>query len=117
MKEHLFSWIELDQNSAQPMAWNYKWIEINLRLHAYVRYRNEQTLDGMEKPIVETLAYVVEIGSSGGWEWRAFKHVDEQVREMDIPYPQQYYRITLQVEEKIQKDLNSAGLSKEEGLQ
>lgn len=39
MKEHLFSWIDLDEISSQPMAWNYKWIEINLRLHAYVRYR------------------------------------------------------------------------------
>ena len=105
MKEHLFSLMELHEVCTEPTAWQYQWIEINLRLHAYVRYRNEKTLDGMDKPFVETLAYVVEIGGGGGWEWRAYKHVDEQVREMDIPYPQQYYRITLQVEEKIQKDL------------
>jgi len=108
MKEHLFNWMELDQVCPQPTAWHYQWVEINLRLHAYVRYRNEGTLDGMIKPFVETLAYVSEIGSGSGWEWRAFKHVDEQVRELDIPYPQQYYQITLQTEEKILKELNES---------
>ena len=108
MKEHLFSWIEQPEVCPQPTAWHYQWIEINLRLHAYIRCRNENTLDGMIKPFVETLAYVSEIGSGLGWEWRAFRHVDEQVREMDIPHPQQYYKITLQVEETIHKELNAS---------
>ncbi|WP_254561819.1 hypothetical protein [Dyadobacter diqingensis] len=105
MKDHLFNWMEFVATAPSVSIWHYKWVEINLRLHAYIRYRNEDTLDGMSKPFTETLAYVQDIGQGSGWEWRAFKHVDEQVREMDIPHPQQYFKVTLQVEEIIQKEL------------
>jgi hypothetical protein len=88
------------------VPWHYKWVEINLRLHSFIRYKMEDTLDNMGRPYTETLAYVQEVGDGTGWEWRAFRHVDDKVTAMDIPSPQQYYKITLQVEELIRKELD-----------
>jgi hypothetical protein len=85
--------------SAMPV-WYYQWAEINLKLHAYIRYRMEDTLDGMPKPYVQTLAYVQEIGDGAGWEWRALMHVGDKVEVMEsIPCPLPYQKITLLVEE------------------
>lgn len=66
------------------MTWNYKWTEINERLYAYIRYRLEDTLDGFQKPYTEVLAYVHDKGERGSWEWHAYRHVADQVEEMDI---------------------------------
>lgn len=63
--------------------WTYNWTEIDKKLWAYVRYRMEDTLDGFQKPYTEVLAYVYNVGLVS-WEWRAYKHVEQTVEEMDI---------------------------------
>jgi hypothetical protein len=107
MKEHLFNWVELDPPAPQAPDWIYQWVEINLRLHAFIRYGMEDTLDKMPKLRVEWLAFVQDINGQG-WEWRGLRYADEQLREMAIPSPQHYKRIILQVEEIIRKELDAS---------
>ena len=82
-------------------TWHYKWTEITIRLYAYFRYRMEDTLDGFQKPYTEVLAYIHDVGAMGSWEWHAFRHVGENVEEMDISGS-----LMLQVQDQVEQIIN-----------
>lgn len=71
----------------KPGEWNYQWVKIDDRLHAYIRVRMEETLDGFWKPYTETLNYARFNAAKESWGWHAYKHVGNQTEEMDISSP------------------------------
>lgn len=62
-------------------AWEYQWMKIDDRHHVYFRHRIDPTLDNFGKPYSQVLAYIIQ--EEGSWDWRAYKHVGEQVEVLD----------------------------------
>ncbi|WP_233792512.1 hypothetical protein [Dyadobacter sp. CY343] len=79
----------------KPGEWQFDWLHINESISIYYRFRQEQTSDGMERPYIETLAYMQKITNtlvSPCAEYRALLHDAEQIVEMDAErsiYPMQ----------------------------
>ncbi|GLU54481.1 hypothetical protein Dfri01_39420 [Dyadobacter frigoris] len=65
----------------KPSPWEYQWTKVCDQLHVYFRHRIEPTIDNFGKPYSQVLAYLIQ--EEGSWDWRAYKHVGEQVEVLD----------------------------------
>ena len=56
--------------------WHFEWVELSQEVELLVRYRFENTLDKMQKPYTEFLAYMTgeykSMAPEKHWEWKAF---------------------------------------------